>query len=213
VIRTLALIKRRADIDRDTFRDHYEEQHVPLARPLLVGLSRYVRYHVVAEPLGDFEHDVLTAFEYEGAEAARNVLTALARPAGRAVREDEETFMQKTANTFFAVSERQIIAGEEGLDHLFVFVRRPPGVDRYDASKRLMRDHWPQLLAGFGAVDFALVRDAFPVEGRTLAWDAVLQVRAETSAGLEAWAASLRASGHVVSAARTRAFETPIAPR
>ncbi len=208
MIRTLALIKRRADLTRDAFREHYEEIHVPLARPLLGGLTRYVRHHVVAEPLGAFGHDVLTAFEYRDADAAHAVLQTLESEAGRAVREDELTFMEKRQNTFFAVSERRLVDGEEGSEHLFVLVRRPPEVNRFDASKRMMRDHAPRLLAGFDAVHFALLRDAFPVAERPLAWDAVLQVRADAYPSLEPWAASMRASGHEVAAARTRAFES-----
>jgi uncharacterized protein (TIGR02118 family) len=210
VIRTLALIKRRADLDRDAFREHYEETHVPLARPLLSGLVRYVRYHVVAEPLGELGHDVLTAFWYRDVDAARGVLETMEGEAGRAVREDELTFMDKPANSFFSVSERPLVAGDEGREHLFVLVRRPPEATRFDTSTRLVRDHWPRLLAGFGAVDFALLRDAFPVEGRPLLWDAVLQVRAAAYPGLDEWAASMRAEGHGVAAARTRAFETAL---
>ncbi len=208
MIRTLALIKRRADLDRDAFREHYEGTHVPLARPLLSGLVRYVRYHVMAEPLGELGHDVLTAFWYRDADAAGRVLEVMNGEAGRAVREDELTFMEKSANNFFSVSERRLVEGEEGDEHLFVLVRRPPDVTRFDASTRLVRDHWPRLLAGFGAVDFALLRDAFPVDGRSPLWDAVLQVRAAAYPGLEDWVASMRGAGHGVGVARTRAFET-----
>ena len=45
MIRTLSLIKRRPDITRDAFREHYETVHAPLALPFMDGLERYVRYH------------------------------------------------------------------------------------------------------------------------------------------------------------------------
>ena len=56
-----AAIARHPALDRDSFRAHYEQQHVPLALPLLEGLTRYVRNHVVASLAGDSPgFDVLT---------------------------------------------------------------------------------------------------------------------------------------------------------
>ena len=59
MIRTLSLLKRREDLDREAFRRHYEERHVPLALPLLDGLVHYARHHVVREVRGPIGFDVL----------------------------------------------------------------------------------------------------------------------------------------------------------
>lgn len=210
MIRTLSLIKRRPDLDRPSFREHYETVHAPLALPLMEGLERYVRYHVESTLAGEFDHDVLTAFWYRDREATLAVFEALEGERGRAIQADELTFMDKAANVFFAVSERRLVEGDEGSEPVFVLVRRPREMSRFDASARLSRDHWPELLAGFGAVDFALLRDAFPVEGGALPFDAVLQVCTAATTGLDAWAARMMAEGYGVAAVATRAHETPL---
>lgn len=208
MIRTLSLIKRRDDLDRETFRRHYEERHVPLARPLLDGLVHYARHHVLRDVRGPIGFDVLTAFVYADAEAASGVLDRVAGEAGAELRADELAFMDKPANTFFQASERLLVAGDEGDEHLFVLVRRPEGVARVEASRRLTRDHWPELIASCREPGYALLRDAFPAAGRALVWDAVLQLRAGAAEGLDRWARGLERQGFGVAAVATRRFET-----
>ncbi|MEE3325868.1 MAG: EthD domain-containing protein [Myxococcota bacterium] len=103
-MRTLALIARRPELDRDSFRHHYEQEHVPLALPLLEGLTRYVRNHVVASLVGEPPaFDVLTEFSYRDSGAFEGVLDRLASPAGESIARDELQFMDKQKNVFFGV--------------------------------------------------------------------------------------------------------------
>jgi len=211
VIKTLALIKRRSSIDRSAFREHYESVHVPLALPLLEGLSRYVRYHIETERFGDCDFDVLTAFWYRDKAATDRVFARIEGDEGAAIRKDELEFMDKNGNRFFAVSERGWQPGEEGDEHLFVLISRPVGMSRSDSSSKLAADHWPRLLAGFDRPGFALLRDAFPMSGDDLPYDSVMQIRAGQIASLESWARSLNAEGYGVTAIGTRLFETKLA--
>ncbi len=214
MIKTLALIKRRPDLDRSVFRDHYETTHAPLALPLMTGLVRYVRYHLEEDLLGEVEFDVLSAFWYRNSEAVSQTMAVLEGELGKPVLEDEQKFMDKPGNLFFPVSDRMLRTGEEGDEHVFVLVQKPADVSRYDCSARLMTDHWPKLLGGFEEAEFAFLRDAFPmaanetVEQGELRYNAVLQVRARRYVGLEEWAAGLEASGYRVTAVRARRFET-----
>ena len=211
VIKTLALIKRRSSIDRSAFREHYENIHVPLALPLLEGLCRYVRYHIEAERFGECDFDVLTAFWYHDKLATDRVFARIEGDEGTAIRKDELEFMDKNGNRFFAVSERDWQAGEEGDEHLFVLISRPAGMSRYDCSSKLAGDHWPRLLERFDRPGFALLRDTFPMSEDDLPYDSVMQVRAVQFAGLESWARSLNAEGYGVTAIGTRLFETKLA--
>ena len=211
MIKTLALIKRRSSTHRSAFREHYESVHVPLALPLLEGLSRYVRYHIETERFGDCDFDVLTAFWYRDQASTDRVFARIAGDEGAVIRKDELEFMDKDENRFFAVSERDWLAGEEGDQHLFVLVSRPVGMRRSDCSSKLAGQHWPRLLASFDLLGFALLRDAFPMSGDDLLYDSVMQVRAEQFAGLESWAKSLNAEGYGVTAVGTRLFETKLA--
>ena len=139
MIRTLSLIKRRPDITRDAFREHYETVHAPLALPYMDGLVRYVRYHLEAELFGAVGFDVVSAFWYRDAESTAKMMDVLASEAGKPILEDELTFMDKPANTFFPVSERWLVpesaaegAASEGDLHDWILVRmgRVPVVGR-----------------------------------------------------------------------------------
>ena len=113
-MRTLALIARHRDLDRNAFRAHYEHEHVPLALPLLEGLSHYVRNHVLSSIWGkEPSFDVLTEFSYRDAEAFEAVLNRLASPEGAEIAQDELRFMDKERNVFFGV-ERRDARGVEG---------------------------------------------------------------------------------------------------
>src|SRR5688572_33355674 len=131
-MKTLALIARRRDIDRAEFRDHYEDIHAPLAvRTLLEGTKRYVRHHLRDELFGRPAFDVVTGFWYRDAAAAVEIMRRTETPAGDPIRRDELTFMDKPANTFFAVTERVVHGAEDRAAGLAVvaLVRRPDGQD------------------------------------------------------------------------------------
>ncbi len=219
MIRTFALIKRREDVSRAAFREHYESTHAPLALPLMRGLVRYVRYHFdgdAAEVHGSVGCDVFSAFGYRDAESVTASMNALAGEAGKPILADEAKFMDKPSNRFFSVSETCLVEGDEGDAHLFVLVRKPESITRADCSARLLRRGWPKLLDRFRGVEFALARDAFPVRQASsspqtddpLPWNALLQVRAAEDASLSAWAEPLEADGYRVAAVRTHRFET-----
>ena len=184
---------------------------MPLALPLLDGLARYVRYHVVDEVVGRPGFDVLTAFVYRDAQAATRVLGVVAGDGGAVIREDELAFMDKPANTFCQVSETRLVDGEEGEEALFVLVGRRVDEARVDASRRRLRDHWPDLLRRCVDPGFVLARDAFPVAGVDVRFEGVLQVCATETGGVVGWAKQMLGAGHDVVAVRTRRFETTLA--
>lgn len=139
-MRTLALIARHPALDRDSFRAHYEQQHVPLALPLLEGLTRYVRNHVVASLAGDSPgFDVLTEFSYRDSDAFDAVLARLGSPAGTAIAEDELQFMDKARNVFFSVEERSGSGSEDlvGMEKWALLAVRQSGEDDSTCVSRL----------------------------------------------------------------------------
>lgn len=211
MIRTIALIKRLPQLDRDAFRTHYETRHAPLALPHLEGLERYLRDHVENELYGDVGFDVVSAFWYRDQAAIDRILALLESEAGAAIRADELRFMDTKANRFFPVSERLLLPGDEGDRHLVVVVRRPEAMSRFECSKIFVRDHWPRLRDALDAPSFALLRDAFPMAGSPPPCDLVLQVRAGSPRGLERWAKSLETEGYGVVAVETRRFESLLA--
>jgi len=197
-MKTLALIARRPDITRGDFRDHYEEIHALLAvRTLLEGTTRYVRHHLREELFGHPAFDVVTAFWYRDAAAAAEILRRTETPAGDAIRRDELTFMDKPANTFFAVTERVVRGGEDRAAPLaaIALVRRPAGTEAARFAESYENRELPRLLDAVRAPAWCLQNRALRFGLDDPAFDVVTQVHAAADAGLAQWAKELAASG------------------
>lgn len=93
-MKTISLIGRRHDFDREGFRDYYETRHAPLAIRHFPFRS-YVRNHVVTRSAGLPEFDVLPEFEFDDIAP---VLQILASPTGQIIRDDEARFMGTLRN-------------------------------------------------------------------------------------------------------------------
>jgi hypothetical protein len=210
MIKVLALIKRLPTLDRKAFRDHYEGQHVVVAKPLLPHLVRYARHHVEEELHGRVDFDVVTSFGYPDKSALDAMFATLASDAAGPILEDERRFMDKPANRFFEVSERVWTPGEEEDESIFVFVARPHGETRTETSRRLVRDAWPALLERAPTLRYAIVRDAFPMADRPLAFDGVMQLSVGSGADIRGFASALSEKGSRVVAIRTRRFVTTL---
>lgn len=214
MLRVLALIRRLPTIDRAAFREHYEERHVVVAKPLLRHLVRYARHHVDEELVGPIDFDVITSFGYPDQAALEGMFAVLASDAAGPILEDERRFMDKPSNRFFEVSERpwplEGGQGEEPERSLFVLVARPPAMSRAECSARLLRDHWPALLEKASGLRFAVVRDAFPMRGAPLPYDGLLQLDADARVDVHGFAKRLEREGFRVAAIRTRRYVTAL---
>lgn len=70
-LQALVVLERRAEMDRDTFIQHYRVGHVPLAKALAPRFTRYTTFRVL-EIIGDFPGDCVTLQEYPSLEAIRD---------------------------------------------------------------------------------------------------------------------------------------------
>ncbi len=198
--KTLAFLVRRPDLSRDEFARHYEEIHVPLALPQLLGVERYVRNHLDpgAEAADGF--DCMTEFWYASAEHAQRVAAAMRGDAGRAIRADELEFMHKPQNRSVAVEERVLrpaqaagpSAPREALIALFEL-----GVGADFAA--LVERELPRLLRGLlslRACAAQRVLSSFTGQARPLECVVTLSPGGEVAerAALEAWARACGAS-------------------
>ena len=212
-MKTLALIARRKDIDRAEFRDHYEEIHAPLAvRTLLEGTKRYVRHHLREELFGRAEFDVVTGFWYRDAAAAIEIMRRTETPVGDAIRRDELTFMDKPANTFFAVNERIVHGGEDRSAGLaaVALVRRPSGQDLAHFVETYEKDAVPALLDAARSPAWCLQNRAQRFGSAEPAFDVVTQIHAAAGAGLAKWAQAIAASGASVVLATVTEHESAL---
>lgn len=223
MVNVLALIRRLPALDRRAFREHYEERHVVVARPLLRHLARYTRHHVEEELVGSVDFDVITAFGYPDESAVEGMFAMLASDAAGPILEDERRFMDKPGNRFFQVSERAWqsdgaasgdgageFGGEEEERSTFVLVARPPAMSRAECAARLLRDHWPALLAGAADARAVRLRDGFAMRGVAPAFDGVLQFAGGARIDFARFAKELEREGYRVVAIRTRRYETTL---
>ena len=197
-MRTLALIARHPDLDRESFRSHYEQTHVPLALPLLEGLTRYVRNHVVSTLFGEPPaFDVLTEFSYRDPDAFESVLSRLSGPQGEGVAEDENRFMNKPKNVFFGVDARAGAGIEDppGTEKWALLLEaRPDGVrqGRLDAFEDFLQDTFARA-QGWRLFGTRKVRAEPPVDAVAFVW---LEPGTVDAQHLPEWASVLGQDGH-----------------
>lgn len=107
MIKSVGLLQRREGLDAAGFRDHYEQQHAPLARELL-GFSGYQRNYpessAAREGLG---LDVFSEFWFRDAEERARIAQLMQGDVGLRFREDEFRFMNRPANHSYEVGETQ----------------------------------------------------------------------------------------------------------
>ena len=212
-MKSLALIKRRPDLSRDAFRDHYEDTHAPLAiATVLDGTTRYVRSHLREVLYGEPAFDVVTAFWYADLEAALEVGRRLESPVGEAILADELTFMDKPANRVLPVSEHPVLGDESAPADLraVALAGAPAGEAGEDFVARYEADWLPRLQAGLRAPRWCLQNRGLALGPEPPVFDAVTQLHADGDAGLADWAAALSAEGARVVVARVEERESPL---
>lgn len=210
-MKTLALIKRRADHSRDAFRAHYEEIHAPLAvETVMAGTARYVRHHLREEWFGAADFDVLTAFWYGDVAAARALMERVESPAGERIRQDEESFMDRPRNTFFPVTEHPVFGAEDRNAGLLALalVRGPEGEERDGFVADYESRYLPRLLEAAREPAWCLQNRALEIGPEPPAFDCVTQLHAAGDAGLRDWARQLSEGGASVCLAEVSEHET-----
>ncbi len=210
MLKTIALIRRRADHDREAFRDHYERTHSPLAVRHIRSFGRYVRNHVLEEVAGEPWFDVATEFWFETGADAKHVMDVLESPVGEEIRADEASFMERERNTSFPVREL-VLAGAETDEELGrrtkvdVFLRRPEGAGR----EAFLESYERGPLA-------ALLKDAPPLRctqnaalGEDAPWDCVTMLWYPADAPLHEAVRSFRPEAREALVLRVSEDETP----
>jgi uncharacterized protein (TIGR02118 family) len=106
MIKLVMMVRRKSDLTVEQFRDHYERVHAPLALSILTPLRAYARSYP-EKPLSGAapDFDAITELWFEDEEALRATMAIAGSRAGNALREDEETFMDRAATTAMIVKE------------------------------------------------------------------------------------------------------------
>lgn len=112
-VKTIALLRRRADISHAAFVAYYEDNHAPLIRSLLPGIVEYRRNFVdltgayLSAGAAPFDFDVVTELWWKN-RAAYDAAMSIAAQADVAalIAADEANFLDRTGNRMFVVEER-----------------------------------------------------------------------------------------------------------
>ncbi len=109
MVKGIALLARKPGLSPEEFRRHYEEVHAPLIRKLVPSLKRYLRNYVTRRPFppaaGGTEFDCVTEQWFDSMEGFQQMIDAMAGEAGRAIRADERTFLDRARTVYVIVEE------------------------------------------------------------------------------------------------------------
>lgn len=105
----LIFLKRRADMSVAEFRSYYEERHIPLCMPYMIGPVRYRRSYLdAADDMADPAFDVVTELSFADPKMRDAVLAGLqADSLPPEVIADEKVFIDRTKTRFHAVTEHE----------------------------------------------------------------------------------------------------------
>lgn len=106
LVKAVALLKRKPGLSRQEFIEHYEQIHVPLIMKHTAGVVAYARNYVCApEGAGEPGFDSMTEIWHQDMAAFEAVLNSRETAGGRAIQEDERTFLDTAAIRFILVNE------------------------------------------------------------------------------------------------------------
>lgn len=125
MLKAIVFLKRRPDLSRQEFIDHYENVHQKLIRSLLHTIVDYRRnYPVVGHRLNfggqfddpnlfsggqreqDLDFDVITEITFKDESGLEHLIEQLrGTEAGSQIAADEENFMDRTGNRLIVVDE------------------------------------------------------------------------------------------------------------
>ena len=113
-IKTIGLLRKRADITREAFIDYYETRHAPLITSLLPGIVEYRRNFCVFEgafvneAAAPFDFDVVTEIWFEDRAAYDRAMAVAARPEiAQRIADDEANLFDRAGTRLFVVEERR----------------------------------------------------------------------------------------------------------
>lgn len=107
--KSIALLRRRADLSRQQFIDYYERRHAPLILSLLPGIVEYRRNFALFDGAyvnpgaAPFDFDVVTELWFADYDAAMAV--AVLPDVAARIAADEANFLDRSATRMFVVEE------------------------------------------------------------------------------------------------------------
>ncbi len=111
MIKVIALGKKRPGISQEEFSRHWREIHVPLAKKYMTQLciKKYIQNHIISEPgASDPEFSGITEVWYENMEEFNAGTNFWNSEAGKVIRDDEDSFIDRSTMKFIIVEENVV---------------------------------------------------------------------------------------------------------
>ena len=107
MVKTIALIKRKAGISKEEFVKHYEEVHAPLALKHIPMIKKYIRNHIFENTGSEGPgFDCITELWLDSNADVKKLLEFVQSDAGKVIRDDEEKFLDRENTKFIMVDEK-----------------------------------------------------------------------------------------------------------
>ena len=112
-VKTIAMLRKRADITREAFVDYYETRHAPLIVSLVPGIVEYRRNFCsfdeafANDAVAPFDFDVVTEIWFEDRAAYDRAMAVASRPEiAQRIADDEANMCDRSGTRMFVVEER-----------------------------------------------------------------------------------------------------------
>jgi uncharacterized protein (TIGR02118 family) len=160
MLKSFALIPRKPGTTREEFARHYEEVHAPLATSLIPAFRAYMRNHVLIALGGDVSFDCLSAFWFDSLDRAIEAAAFSQSDAGKPLRDDEATFLDRSRVVSFLVDERVTVLPQpekrRSAAKAVALLKRKPGLSREEFIAHYEDVHVPLILTHLpGIVGYA----------------------------------------------------------
>ncbi len=120
MIKLVFCLRRRPELSREEFQRYWYDKHAPLVRSFqeVLGIRRYIQVHSLDNPINaaiqasrgaPVEYDGVAELWYDSLEAMRATRSPEATAAGRALLEDERTFIDLANSPLWFAEEKPVI--------------------------------------------------------------------------------------------------------
>ncbi len=176
-----------------------------LAGQILAGFDSYARDHVCDDIYGEVTFDVMTAFCWSDPQMLGILGQRFGTDLGAVIREDEASFMDRDANRFFLVEDRETIGDTEELadpddaHRVNILVKCPEGEGVEVYSEQFQEEELPRLRSAAGAAASCVYGTLQSTDNHPALFDLVTELVLETGEAdrpaLRDWALQTERSG------------------